>query len=72
MTQCIFTHEIKKKKQNRTNEDNVTPLHVAATEGQIDCLKALLELRADTQIKDVRGHTALDLAKIWGHRTCGK
>lgn len=50
----------------------MTPLHLASTEGQVDCLKALLDLGANTQMKDARGHTALDLAKIWGHRACGK
>jgi ankyrin repeat domain-containing protein 53 len=47
-------------------------LHIAATEGQLECIKILLELNCDTTIKDVRGQTALDLARLWGHRTCAK
>lgn len=31
-----------------------------------------MELNADTTIKDVRGQTALDLARLWGHRMCAK
>ena len=45
---------------------------MAASEGQVECLKILLDLRADTSLKDNRGHTALDLARLWGHRSCAK
>ncbi len=47
-------------------------MHIAATEGQLECIKILLELNADTTIKDVRGQSALDLARLWGHRLCAK
>ena len=57
---------------NRTNADGQGVLHIAATEGQLECIKILLELNCDTTIKDVRGQTALDLARLWGHRTCAK
>lgn len=45
---------------------------MAASEGQVDCLKFLLDLKADTSVTDCRGQTALDLAKLWGHRLCAK
>lgn len=45
---------------------------MAASEGQAECLKILLELKADTKLTDNRGQTALDLAKLWGHRNCAK
>lgn len=45
---------------------------MAASEGQIECLKILLKLKADAFVKDMRGQTPLDLAKLWGHRTCSK
>ena len=45
---------------------------MAASEGQIECLKILLELKADTRVVDNRNQTPLDLARLWGHRTCAK
>ena len=45
---------------------------MAASEGQIECLKILLELKADTRVIDNRNQTPLDLARLWGHRTCAK
>jgi ankyrin repeat protein len=54
------------------NDDDVYPLHMAASEGQIDCLKILLDLRADITVTDKRGQTPLDLARVWGHRKCAK
>ena len=45
---------------------------MAASEGQIECLKILLELKADTRVVDNRNQTPLDLARLWGHRTCSK
>jgi ankyrin repeat protein len=45
---------------------------MAASEGQIDCLKILLDLRADITVTDKRGQTPLDLARVWGHRKCAK
>ena len=56
----------------RTNADGQGVLHISATEGNIECIKILLELNCDTTIKDVRDQTALDLAKLWGHRLCAK
>ena len=57
---------------NSKNNDGTYPLHVAASEGQSDCLKILLELKANTKVFDNRGQSALDLAKLWGHRNCAK
>ena len=51
-----------------TNEDLVTPVHQAASEGHVQCLKLLIELGAKIDVQDVRGHSPLDLAKLWGHR----
>ena len=45
---------------------------MAASEGQIECLRILLELKADTRVVDNRNQTPLDLARLWGHRTCAK
>lgn len=45
---------------------------MAASEGQVDCLKILLELNPDAKVIDRRGQTPLDLAKLWGNRLCSK
>lgn len=56
----------------RANDDGITPMHQAASEGHIQCLKALIEQGAKIYVKDYRGHTPLDLAKLWGHRQCAR
>ena len=40
---------------------------MAASEGQLECLQILLDLKADTSVQDCRGQTALDLARLWVH-----
>lgn len=54
------------------NDDDVSPIHQAASEGLYECLKVLVA-DADLDLllqKDCRGYTALDLARIWGHKYC--
>lgn len=58
--------------QYRSNDDGITPMHQAASEGHIQCLKALIDRNAKIYVKDYRGHTPLDLAKLWGHRQCAR
>lgn len=57
---------------NVKNDDDIYPLHMAASEGQIECLQILLDLRVNISVVDKRGQTPLDLAKLWGHRDCAK
>ncbi|XP_058482114.1 ankyrin repeat domain-containing protein 53 [Solea solea] len=45
-----------------------TPLHVAASEGLLDCTQTLVQAGADVTSQDSMGHTPLDLARIWCHR----
>ena len=45
---------------------------MAASEGHVQCLKLLLGLKADVYAVDILGHSPLDLAKLWGHRTGAK
>ncbi|KAM6908968.1 ankyrin repeat domain-containing protein 53 [Xenentodon cancila] len=45
-----------------------TPLHLAASEGLLDCVEILVKAGADVLAKDSNGHTPLDLARIWCHR----
>ncbi|XP_061566156.1 ankyrin repeat domain-containing protein 53 [Cololabis saira] len=45
-----------------------TPLHLAASEGFLDCAEILVKAGADVLAKDSNGHTPLDLARIWCRR----
>ncbi|XP_069579347.1 ankyrin repeat domain-containing protein 53 isoform X2 [Brachyistius frenatus] len=53
---------------NRLTHSGQTPLHVAASEGLLDCAEILVEAGADVLVQDSAGHTPLDLARIWCHR----
>uniref|UniRef100_A0A4W5PL77 Ankyrin repeat domain 53 n=1 Tax=Hucho hucho TaxID=62062 RepID=A0A4W5PL77_9TELE len=53
---------------SRATDTGLTPLHLAATEGLWECTKTLVQVGADTGARDNRGHTPLDLARIWCHR----
>ncbi len=52
---------------------SATPLHVAAAEGQLAAVKALLEAGADVSAVNARGQTALQVGccRLWQHlRLC--
>ncbi|XP_024229259.1 ankyrin repeat domain-containing protein 53 [Oncorhynchus tshawytscha] len=53
---------------NVATDTGLTPLHLAATEGLWECTKTLVQAGADTGARDNRGHTPLELARIWCHR----
>ncbi|ROI16562.1 Ankyrin repeat domain-containing protein 53 [Anabarilius grahami] len=53
---------------NVATDEGMTPLHLAAAEGLMDCTETLVRNGADTHARDKRDHTPLDLARIWGHR----
>ncbi|XP_066488317.1 ankyrin repeat domain-containing protein 53 [Tiliqua scincoides] len=57
---------------NVQNQNGVSPLHKAASEGRRDCIKALVEAGADVHAKDIEGQEPIDLCKMWGHRACAK
>jgi ankyrin repeat protein len=44
------------------NDAGVTPLHLAADRGHVECVAHLLEYRADTTLRDSTDKTALDYA----------
>ena len=54
------------------NDDGITPVHQAASEGHVQCLKLLIEAGAKIDGRDCRGNTPLDLAKLWAHRKCAR
>ncbi|XP_034413518.1 ankyrin repeat domain-containing protein 53 [Cyclopterus lumpus] len=53
---------------NATTDSGTTPLHLAASEGLLDCTETLTQAGADVSVRDCMGHTALDLARIWCRR----
>ncbi|XP_066575637.1 ankyrin repeat domain 53 [Amia ocellicauda] len=52
--------------------DGVTPLHQAASEGLLDCTVTLVKAGGDLGVRDSRGHTPLDITKLWGHRAIAR
>jgi ankyrin repeat protein len=48
---------------NRRGRDGLTALMIAASRAHPECVKALLEARADPSLKDKAGNTALQLAE---------
>ncbi|XP_070849761.1 ankyrin repeat domain-containing protein 53 [Chaetodon trifascialis] len=53
---------------NVTTDSGTTPLHLAASEGLLDCAEILVQAGADALARDSTGHTPLDLARIWCRR----
>lgn len=46
----------------------MSPLHLAASEGLLECTEILVQAGADVLAKDNMGLTPLVLARIWCHR----
>jgi ankyrin repeat protein len=57
---------------DRTNNDQLTPIHQAASEGHVQCLELLLAHNADVYAEDNRKQLPIDLAKLWGNKKCAK
>ncbi|XP_006863052.1 PREDICTED: ankyrin repeat domain-containing protein 53 [Chrysochloris asiatica] len=69
---CIHYLLRKKAAINAQTQDGCTPLHVAAREGLLDCLKVLVENGANVHAQDVMDCKPIDFCKIWNHRTCAR
>lgn len=52
--------------------DGVTPLHLAACQGNEQCLHALLTAGAVVDAADSRGRTPYYLSRIYGHKRCSR
>ncbi|CAF0880759.1 unnamed protein product [Adineta steineri] len=70
--QCLQYLVEKGAQINITNNDQLTPLHQAASEGHVQCVEFLLARNADVYAEDSRKQSPLDLAKLWGHKRCAK
>ncbi|XP_056669867.1 ankyrin repeat domain-containing protein 53 [Monodelphis domestica] len=57
---------------NVRNQNGVTPLHLAALEGMLDCLKFLVKAGADVHAVDNQKRKGIDLCRIWHHRECAR
>lgn len=55
---------------DRTDTAGCTALHLAAQNGHVDCVDALLKMGASSCIKDKRGRSALQVAAQQGHVDC--
>lgn len=49
-----------------------TPLHLAAREGLLSCVKVLVKNGADVHARDAIGCKPIDYCKIWNHRVCAR
>lgn len=59
--------DIKNKKPHRN-----TPLHDAAREGWVDCVRILLEFNAEAEIKNDFGMTPVDMATMCNQGVCAQ
>nr|CAB3221796.1 ankyrin repeat domain-containing protein 53 [Phallusia mammillata] len=57
---------------NTTNQENISVLHQAASAGLLDCVQFLLDFDAPLHEYNSDGHTAYDVARLWGNRACAR
>ena len=50
--------------------DSRRPIHYAAKNGHLECIKVLLEYGADIHSEDIENETAITLAAFYGHTEC--
>jgi ankyrin repeat protein len=53
---------------NETDEDGITPLHVAAEHGYIEIVQLLINFGADKNLRDKNGILPIELAKKNSHQ----
>lgn len=56
--------------KNTTDERGMNPLHVAAANGRLDCVKWLAVSGVDLAEETPTGYTAMHLAAMNGHVNC--
>ena len=56
--------------KNKTDERGMNPLHIAAANGRLDCVKWLAVSGVDLAEETPTGYTAMHLAAMNGHVNC--
>ena len=62
--------EINPFMKNAKNERGMTPLHLASSNGHVDCVKWLTVTGVDLAEETPTGYTAMHLAAMKGHVIC--
>ncbi|KAM6180322.1 ankyrin repeat domain-containing protein 53 [Erethizon dorsatum] len=57
---------------NSPTGNGFTALHLAACEGLLGCMKALVQSGANVHAQDATGCKPIDYCKIWNHRACAR
>jgi len=57
---------------DKTDIHNESPLHIACWKGKEDAVRLLLAYDANTEIKNLDGEKAYDIAVKFGHNKCAK
>ncbi|XP_064350478.1 ankyrin repeat domain-containing protein 53 [Camelus dromedarius] len=55
---------------NTRTRDGSTPLHLAARQGLLSCVKRLVQDGANVHAQDAMGCKPIDYCRIWNHRDC--
>ncbi|XP_003922687.3 LOW QUALITY PROTEIN: ankyrin repeat domain-containing protein 53 [Saimiri boliviensis] len=69
---CIYYLLEKGAALNVQTCNGSTPLHLAAREGLLDCVKVLVQSGANVHAQDAMGYKPIDFCKIWNHRACAR
>uniref|UniRef100_F7E2E1 Ankyrin repeat domain-containing protein 53 n=1 Tax=Callithrix jacchus TaxID=9483 RepID=F7E2E1_CALJA len=69
---CIYYLLEKGAALNVQTCNGSTPLHLAAREGLLDCMKVLVQSGANVHAQDAMGYKPIDFCKIWNHRACAR
>ncbi|XP_055452360.1 ankyrin repeat domain-containing protein 53 [Psammomys obesus] len=57
---------------NLQADHGCTPLHLAAQNGQLGCMKTLVKSGANVHAQDALGYKPIDYCKLWNHRDCAR
>ncbi|XP_019060854.1 ankyrin repeat domain-containing protein 53 [Fukomys damarensis] len=69
---CILYLLKKGASINSRTGNGFTPLHLAAQEGLLGCMKTLVQSGANVRAQDATGCKPIDYCKIWNHRACAR
>jgi len=55
---------------NSKTRSGLTPAHIAAEHGNLDCLQLLIRYNASIDIEDNAGAIPEDIARVYGNENC--